>query len=227
MRPHLPLRTVRSIVTAGALGFATILAAAAPAAAKADSQGAIRIAVSAKSANVSAGRHAEVRGAVRSLGAVAARRTADAPRTVLLQVSREHGWGTVARARTGKRGAYRLLWRPNRPGRYRARIRVADSSASRSLGAINAYRRAFASWYGPGLFGNKLGCGGRLTPGTLGVANKTLPCGAALTLRYRGRTLRVRVVDRGPYVAGREFDLTAATKRALGFGSTGYVLTTR
>jgi len=35
------------------------------------------------------------------------------------------------------------------------------------------------------------------------------------------------VIDRGPYVGGREFDLTAATKRALGFGSTGYVQTTR
>jgi rare lipoprotein A len=39
--------------------------------------------------------------------------------------------------------------------------------------------------------------------------------------------VRVPVVDRGPYVAGREFDLTAATKQKLGFGSTGTVLTTR
>jgi rare lipoprotein A len=35
------------------------------------------------------------------------------------------------------------------------------------------------------------------------------------------------VIDRGPYVAGREWDLTGATKRALGFPSTGTVWTTR
>jgi rare lipoprotein A (peptidoglycan hydrolase) len=39
--------------------------------------------------------------------------------------------------------------------------------------------------------------------------------------------VRVPVVDRGPYVGAREFDLTAATKARLGFGSTGTVLTTR
>ncbi len=61
----------------------------------------------------------------------------------------------------------------------------------------------------------------------MGVANKTLPCGSQVTLRYGDRTLSVRVIDRGPYVAGREFDLTEATKRALGFGDTGEVWSTR
>jgi rare lipoprotein A (peptidoglycan hydrolase) len=46
-------------------------------------------------------------------------------------------------------------------------------------------------------------------------------------VRYRGRSVRVPVVDRGPYVAGREFDLTSATKQRLGFQGHGYVLTTR
>ena len=55
----------------------------------------------------------------------------------------------------------------------------------------------------------------------MGVANKTLPCGTLVTLRYDGRTVRVAVIDRGPYVAGREFDLTEATKQALGFGGVG------
>ena len=88
-------------------------------------------------------------------------------------------------------------------------------------------QKGVASWYGPGLYGNKLGCGGTLTPGTVGVAHKSLPCGATLTLRHRGNVVRTRVIDRGPYVGGREFDLTAATKQRLEFGSTGYVLTTR
>jgi len=72
-----------------------------------------------------------------------------------------------------------------------------------------------------------LACGGTLSPGTLGVAHKTLPCGTKVTLRHHGHTVRVPVVDRGPFVAGREFDLTAATKQRLGFGSTGTVQSTR
>ena len=66
-----------------------------------------------------------------------------------------------------------------------------------------------------------MACGGWLTSSTLGVANKTLPCGTLVTLRYDGHTVRVPVIDRGPYVEGREFDLTEATKQALGFGGTG------
>ena len=89
------------------------------------------------------------------------------------------------------------------------------------------YRSAYASWYGPGLFGNKLGCGGRLAPGSLGVAHKSLPCGTKVTFRHRGRVVRVRVIDRGPYVGGREYDLTAATARRLGFNGHGPVQATR
>jgi rare lipoprotein A (peptidoglycan hydrolase) len=37
----------------------------------------------------------------------------------------------------------------------------------------------------------------------------------------------VPVIDRGPFSGSREYDLTAATKAKLGFGSTGNVLTTR
>ena len=97
-------------------------------------------------------------------------------------------------------------------------------AARAHAGRLNVYRRARASWYGPGLYGGPLGCGGTLTPGTLGVASKSLPCGAKVTLRHGDRRVRVRVVDRGPYVAGRELDLTAATKERLGFAEVGSVL---
>jgi len=75
-----------------------------------------------------------------------------------------------------------------------------------------AFRPAVVSWYGPGFFGGTLACGGTMTPSTMGVASKTLPCGTMVTIRNAGHTVRVPVVDRGPYVGGREFDLTAATK---------------
>jgi rare lipoprotein A len=39
--------------------------------------------------------------------------------------------------------------------------------------------------------------------------------------------VRVEVIDRGPFAAGREFDLTGATKNRLNFGSTGTILSSR
>lgn len=66
------------------------------------------------------------------------------------------------------------------------------------------------SWYGPGLYGHGGACGipGGLQKDTVGVAHRTLPCGTKVTFRYQGRTVVARVIDRGPYVAGRTWDMT-------------------
>ena len=148
-----------------------------------------------------------------------------APGVATLQVRRHGHWRTIARDRTTATGRYVLRDRVRRPMSLRARITVGG--AVQRIGRLNGYRAAYASWYGPGLYGNRLGCGGRLRPGRLGVAHKTLPCGTKLTLRHRGRTVRVRVIDRGPYVGGREFDLTEATAKRLRFYGHGPILTTR
>jgi rare lipoprotein A (peptidoglycan hydrolase) len=82
------------------------------------------------------------------------------------------------------------------------------------------YRPATATWYGPGLYGNKMACGGKLTHHTLGVAHKRLPCGTKVALRYHGHTIVVPVIDRGPYSRGVDYDLTSATARKLGMTQT-------
>jgi peptidoglycan lytic transglycosylase len=142
-----------------------------------------------------------------------------------LQVLRRGAWRTIDRDRTATSGRFVLRDRMHRPLSARARV-IADGAAT-AIGRLNAYRLTTASWYGPGLYGNKLSCGGRLTPGRIGVAHKSLPCGAKLTLRKGDRTVRVRVIDRGPYVGGREFDLTEATARRLNFHGHGALLSTR
>ena len=82
-----------------------------------------------------------------------------------------------------------------------------------------------ASWYGPGFFENRLPCWQWLQaqglpvqfqPDTWGVAHKTLPCGTMLVLSHGANTITVPVVDRGPYIAGRELDLSPIVKAALG-----------
>jgi rare lipoprotein A len=149
-------------------------------------------------------------------------------RTVELQRLGRHGWRTISHTLTRPRGRFVLRYIPHRLLTERVRVLFVgdarDLSTRRDVGRLSSYRLAGASWYGGG---GSLACGGQLTGSTLGVANKTLPCGTLVTLRYGGRSVRVPVVDRGPYVAGREFDLTEATKRALGFDGVGEVWSTR
>jgi rare lipoprotein A (RlpA)-like double-psi beta-barrel protein len=85
----------------------------------------------------------------------------------------------------------------------------------------DGWRQSIASVYY--LYGQGLACGGVLRPDQLGVAHKTAPCGTLITFRYGGRAIRVPVIDRGPYIAGREWDFTGATAAALGFPGLGVV----
>lgn len=100
---------------------------------------------------------------------------------------------------------------------------AAPKGASASTGkfAFNSWRVGGASWYGPGLYGNSTACGKRLRPATVGVAHKTLRCGAVVKFRHRGNVLVTRVIDRGPYIPGRSWDLTEAASEALDFESVG------
>jgi rare lipoprotein A (peptidoglycan hydrolase) len=78
-------------------------------------------------------------------------------------------------------------------------------------------KRAGATWYGPGFYGNRTACGRVLRAGTVGVAHRSLPCGTKVTFAYHGRHLVVPVIDRGPYRPGYHFDLTNGAREALGF----------
>jgi rare lipoprotein A (RlpA)-like double-psi beta-barrel protein len=73
-----------------------------------------------------------------------------------------------------------------------------------------------ASYYGPGFYGNRTACGQTLTTTLQGVAHRTMPCGTLVHLKYGANEVTVPVVDRGPAILSREFDLTYATKISLG-----------
>jgi len=204
----MPRTTLRCAVFTGALCL-TATTATASAGAQTPAH-ATKVGVSAKRLNVSAGSRVTVAGRVRASG----------PTTAALQIKRHARWITLDRDRTDGTGRYVLRDRIRRALSAEARVRLSDG-LTRKLGRLNVYRTSYASWYGPGLYGNKLGCGGTLSAGRLGVAHKSLPCGKKVTLRHGGRVVRVPVIDRGPYVGGREFDLTAATARKLHFGGHG------
>lgn len=80
------------------------------------------------------------------------------------------------------------------------------------------------SWYGPGLIGNGTACGQKLTRTLIGVAHRTLPCGTLITFRANGHTVTAPVVDRGPYVSDRIFDLTYGLCKKLEHCYTGPIM---
>jgi len=107
-------------------------------------------------------------------------------------------------------------------------LKAAAAPLSRALPEVPAAASASvitASWYGPGFYENRLPCWPWLKaqglpiqflPDTWGVAHKSLPCGTMVTLTHGPNTVTVPVVDRGPYIAGRELDLSPRVKAALG-----------
>jgi hypothetical protein len=138
-------------------------------------------------------------------------------------------WLPAAQTTVGSDGSFVATWRTNSVGRFRIRARVESApggaqaaSASPEL-AVTVYKPATATWYGPGFYGRRTACGQRMTRTLLGVAHKKLPCGTQVAIFYKGRSLTVPVVDRGPFRKKTAWDLTAATARALGFAYTDTV----
>lgn len=75
-----------------------------------------------------------------------------------------------------------------------------------------------ASYYGPDFHGRTTASGERFNQWALTTAHKYLPFGTRLrvTNRYNGRSVVVRVNDRGPFVGGRGLDLSTAAMNQIG-----------
>jgi len=154
-----------------------------------------------------------------------------------IEIEREgratHGrWERTVTATVASDGSFQATWHTSQVGRFSMRAvslsgtpaahAATTTTATTSL-RVSVYRGARATIYGPGFYGHKTACGPRLGRSTLGVANRTLPCGTEVSLVYRGRELTVPVIDRGPYANGASWDLTTATARALGMDGTAFV----
>ena len=103
------------------------------------------------------------------------------------------------------------VFQPSQPKQART-AEGADRPHSRLLQVVNGA----ASWYGPGFYGRATASGERLRKGTFTAAHRTLPFGTRVrvTNLENGRTVVVRINDRGPFRAHRVIDLAhgAATE---------------
>jgi rare lipoprotein A len=80
-----------------------------------------------------------------------------------------------------------------------------------------------ASWYGPGLNGKKTASGETFDQTKLTAASKTLPLGSrvVVTNMANGKSVEVKINDRGPYVKGRKIDLSRAAAQRIGMTKKG------
>lgn len=84
---------------------------------------------------------------------------------------------------------------------------------------------AGASWYGPGFHGKRTASGERFNTNAMTAAHRSLPFGTRVrvTNSRTGRSVVVRINDRGPFHGGRAIDLSHAAARAIGMGGTANV----
>lgn len=154
-----------------------------------------------------------------------------AGRTVRVERQKPDGsWDEIATTVADQNGSFTAAWLTDAPGRYALRASVAreagtatTAGATDLLARVSVFAPATASWYGPGFFGRETACGITLTRRTVGVAHKKLPCGTKVEIYHRNRTLVVPVIDRGPFIAGRQWDLTQAAAEQLGMRGTSRV----
>jgi peptidoglycan lytic transglycosylase len=152
----------------------------------------------------------------------------DAGRTVQLELlgsKTNWTWQVVDQSQVQRDGSFSAVWNTNHIGRFAIRAVVgAGNAASASSGlpavTVTVYRPSLATLYGPGFYGRRTACGTILRRQTIGVANRTLPCGTLVAIYYQGRTMIAPVIDRGPYAHGADWDLTMAAGRALGMTGT-------
>ncbi len=92
-----------------------------------------------------------------------------------------------------------------------------------ALGPIRMQMTGLASWYGPGFHGARTANGERFNQDAMTAAHKTLPFGTRVrvTNLHNGRSVIVRINDRGPFTPGREIDLSRGAAAAIGLIGAG------
>ena len=81
-------------------------------------------------------------------------------------------------------------------------------------------RQMVASHYGSES-GNRTASGSYFDGTQMVAAHKTLPFGTKLRVSYKGKSVTVTVADRGPFVRGRQLDLSTAAARKIGLTKVG------
>ncbi len=91
-----------------------------------------------------------------------------------------------------------------------------EASIASEIAAI--FQRGRASWYGPGFDGRRTASGERFQPQAMTAAHRSLPFGTRVRVTHvsTGRSVVVRINDRGPFTKGRVIDLARSAAQQIG-----------
>ncbi|PPS45420.1 hypothetical protein B1A85_03980 [Chroococcidiopsis sp. TS-821] len=98
-----------------------------------------------------------------------------------------------------------------------------QTNAQKQTKQASTVLTGIASWYGPGFHGNRSASGERFNQNAMTAAHRSLPFGTKVrvTNKRNGRSVVVRINDRGPFTGGRIIDLSAGAARVLGLLNSG------
>ena len=98
---------------------------------------------------------------------------------------------------------------------------IAPAPAPAEDYAGTAISGGVASWYGPGFAGRRTASGEAFNPSDYTAAHRSLPFGSKVRVTHNGRSVVVRINDRGPFHGGRVIDLSQAAAEDLGLRRAG------
>jgi rare lipoprotein A len=141
------------------------------------------------------------------------------------QNAAEDAWQVTNRLRRLLGGAAPLepINQPPRPQRAAIDFNPPSPGVQVDGYRVVSSNMGHASWYGPGFSGRPTASGERFNPNDLTAAHRTLPFGTRVRVTYprTGRSVIVRINDRGPFIRGRTIDLSAGAARQIGLYSSG------
>jgi hypothetical protein len=183
--------------------------------------GNVTVSATSDGITISSAASAFLRSGVSVTGTVPSGDAGDAIEIDQLPATPGASWVPVAVVHAASNGAFTASWKVTSAGPLTIRAALQGSQASSAASSppsvsVTVYRRSIATLYGPGFYGQRTACGVILRRRTIGVANRTLPCGTEVQIYYDGNVMTVPVIDRGPYAHHANWDLTMATGRALG-----------
>lgn len=97
------------------------------------------------------------------------------------------------------------------------------SKTKQTQALLKKPQKGMASWYGPRHHGKRTANGERFNMNAMTAAHKTLPMNSIVKVKSlsTGKTVTVRINDRGPYSKGRIIDVSKAAAKKLGFINKG------
>jgi rare lipoprotein A len=106
---------------------------------------------------------------------------------------------------------------------YRSQTELGSKTRDSQKRESRFSSHVVASWYGPGYEGRRTASGETFDPNGFSAASRTLPLGSMVRVTniQNGRSVDVRINDRGPVAPGRSIDLSPAAARRIGLTNKG------